>query len=264
MNKLLTYTGVMPVFLGDINFMQDAAADAFKKLARALMNSESDSLNAILQGVEITTDGQDVSWSAGIVVINGEILPVAAGSASAQGPSELYLHINSVLSGGRTFKDGTTHQCYDTRSAIINTTSTDGVALDTLSRLHEDVVVDDQVYIGSRVLAITTGNLIRKSGLWFMDINFTIPEDYSPLAGIGAISFDLSARHYEMITNAEFIVEIYLYNTTDGWQKQPLKCTITKSSDPGSTSVTIRFEYVNGEQVANGSGSIQMLLPLFY
>jgi len=265
MNKLLTYAGVMPVFLGDINFMQNAAADAFKQLARALMNSGSDSVNAILQGVEITSGGQDVEWSAGIVVLNGEILPVAAGGVTAQGPNELYFHVNSVLSGERTFKDGNSHDCYDTRTAVINTDSTDGIAFDSLERLHEEVVVDDHVYAGDRMSgSVTSGNLIRKSGLWMMDVNISLPNDYAPYGGIGTVLFDLSAAHFDQIENAQFLVNLILYNETDGYQAQLLKCTITKSSHVGSTDVTISFEYANGKQTAYGTGSIQMLLPLFY
>lgn len=265
MNKLLTYAGVMPVFLGDINFMQNAAADAFKQLARALMNSGSDSVNAILQGVEINTPGgQEVGWSAGIVVLNGEILPVAAGAATAQGESDLYFHVNSVLSGERTFKDGNSHDCYDTRTAVINTDSTDGIVFSSLERLHEEVVVDDHVYAGEMVGRVTSGNLIRKSGLWLMDVDISLPNDYSAYGGIGAVVFDLSAAHFDQIESAQFIVNLILYNETDGYQAQLLKCTITKSSTLGSTDVTIAFEYANGEQTAYGTGSIQMLLPLFY
>lgn len=264
MNKLLTYAGVMPVFLGDINFMQNAAADAFKQLARALMNSGSDSVNAILQGVEITSGGQDVEWSAGIVVLNGEILPVAAGGVTAQGPNELYFHVNSVLSGERTFKDGNSHDCYDTRTAVINTDSTDGIAFDSLARLHEEVVVDDHVYAGGMTGRVTSGNLIRKSGLWMMDVDISLRNDYHPYGEIGAVVFDLSAAHYDQIVNAQFIVNLILYNETDGYQAQLLKCNITKSSSLSSTKVTIAFEYANGEQTAYGTGSIQMLLPLFY
>lgn len=138
MNKLLTYAGTQPIYLGDIDFMQNAAAGMFKSLAKALMNMPSDTMNAILQGVTLSMPGDGVvAWSAGIVVLNGEILPVAAGSISAGSGDTLYFHVNSVLSGSRTFKNLETHDCYDTRSAVLSLVSTDGVAYSSMSRLHD-------------------------------------------------------------------------------------------------------------------------------
>ena len=111
MNRFLTFTGVQPVFLGDVDFMQDAAANGFKQLARALMGSGDEAMNAILQGVKITSAaGNLYSWTAGVVVLNGELLPIAAGSVNAIDRDHLYFHVVSTLSGERTFEDQETHE----------------------------------------------------------------------------------------------------------------------------------------------------------
>ena len=121
MDKFLTYPGKQPVYLGDINFMQAAARGAFENLMKAY-TGRSDA-NAILYGVELTYALNTVSWTAGVVCIAGEILPISAGMTSAAGP--YYFDIVSVAGGQRTFGDGATHSCWEERSATITASATD-------------------------------------------------------------------------------------------------------------------------------------------
>ena len=121
MDKFLTYPGKQPVYLGDINFMQAAARDAFENLMKAYTGLSA--ANAILYGVELTYALNTVSWTAGVVCIAGEILPISAGMTSAAGP--YYFDIVSVAGGQRTFGDGATHSCWEERSATITAAETD-------------------------------------------------------------------------------------------------------------------------------------------
>lgn len=122
MDKFLTYPGKQPVYLGDIDFMQTAARTALQNLMKAY-TGRSDA-NAILYGVDITYANNAITWTAGVVSIGGEILPIAAGTVGGEtGPG--YFSIISVSGGPRTFGDGNQHDCWETRSATITKTTTD-------------------------------------------------------------------------------------------------------------------------------------------
>ena len=123
MNKLLTFPGQQPLYLGDIDFMQASVLEALKNLVVAITGSSAG--NAVLSGIEVSYGSDTVSWTAGIVSVAGEILPVAAGSVSGNMSSTLYVKVVSTLSGGRTFKDGQSHDCWETRAATLTTEATD-------------------------------------------------------------------------------------------------------------------------------------------
>ena len=123
MDKFLTFPGQQPIYLGDIDFMQTAVGNALKNLLISYTGDADGS--AILVGVEITTEDGDVSWTAGVVAIEGEILPIEAGSITGGASGTLYFDIVNTLSGSRTMKDGTVRQCWQTRAATITTTETD-------------------------------------------------------------------------------------------------------------------------------------------
>ena len=136
MNRLLTFAGQQPIYLGDFDFMQDASKGMFACIARALMNQESDTLNAILQGVNIqyVYSDQQYEWDAGVAVLNGEVLPVLAGSLSGRVGTSLYFHVSEDTSGERVFKDGTTRNCWATRYAYIDGNRTGGVSVASVER----------------------------------------------------------------------------------------------------------------------------------
>lgn len=122
MNKFLTFPGKQPVFLGDIDFMQTAVGLAFANLLKNI-TGRSDA-NGILHGVVISTQNNSASWTDGVVSLGGEILPVSAG-VIGNIQTGLYFDIVSSTSGGRTFGNGESHDCYDTRSATLTTSVTD-------------------------------------------------------------------------------------------------------------------------------------------
>lgn len=121
MDKFLTYPGKQPVYLGDINFMQSAARDAFQNLMKAYTGRAD--ANAIIYGVDITYALNSISWTAGVVCIAGEILPIEAGILTSGSP--YYFDIVSTAGGQRTMGDGTTKSCWEERAATITSTVTD-------------------------------------------------------------------------------------------------------------------------------------------
>jgi hypothetical protein len=174
MNKFLTFAGVQPVYLGDIDFMQNAASDIFSQLAGALMNQDPSALNAILYGVSITRSESTTSWTAGAVVLNGEILKVPAGSISIQDTLPLYFHVVSVLSGDRVFKDGVSRECYETRTATINGSSTGGVNVNSMQLLHKTIDFDYDAYW--KTADVTSAKLLQRNGLFFIDFTAQIED----------------------------------------------------------------------------------------
>lgn len=181
MNKFLTFPGTQPIYLGDIDFMQNAGGSLSTALARALANADSDTFSAILQGVEITAlSSEQVQYGDGIVALNGEILPVTGDTISISSSAPLYFHIVSVLSGSRTFKDGVSRDCYETRSVIVNGVSEGGIAVASVPRLYhrpEDVIYS----FDSPSCALK-----RRNGFWFFELVY----DYT---GTSSAGFSVSA-----------------------------------------------------------------------
>ena len=258
MNKFLTFAGSQPVYLGDIDFMQNAAGAAFTQLVRALMDSADGTLNAILQGVESNTNGNNVTISPGVVVLNGEVLPFEGTTINP--PSTLYFHVESTLSGERTFKDGNTHDCYETRKAIINTTSEGGILFTSVPRYH--VPSDDKVYVQTSVTGfVTDAKLVRKSGLWFLDAVLNVPHNSSGTSATIIFSGLISAHMASISEIIKFSAPAVLYNETDGDLVQPLVCQFIKT---GANAVTVYLFFPGDEQLAHGTGNCSVQVPFFY
>lgn len=131
MNKFLTNRGEMPVWLGDIDFMNEAVRDSLIGLAKAITGQ--DDPTCIISGCEVSSTGV----TAGLVMLSGEILPVEASTIVS--PS-YHLEINSTYSGDRTFKDGTVHSAYETRVAVVKSGAT--VLLDKYILLQMPRIID--------------------------------------------------------------------------------------------------------------------------
>lgn len=257
MNKFLTFAGTQPVYLGDIDFMQNSVLAAFSQLAKALMDSDDDSLNAILQGVEIThLSESQVSYSNGVVVLNGEILPVEGAVIAATYAQELYLHVDSVLSGNRTFKDGNSHQCYATRRAVLNTESSGGVALSSINNYH--VPSDDAVYTDSVGSGwAKSGVLTRKNGMWLLvaDILYNnVSQDE------GILYFGVSEAHRDMFTNMDFPVSMVL---TDQDDSTTYIYSAIMSIIKSSNEVSFHIKPVGDNiPLLNSAGELRVFIPI--
>lgn len=248
MNRYLTYAGQQPVYLGDINFMQDAVRGGFTQLARAIMNSASDTMNAILQGIEFSRgSSSSVSWTAGIVMLNGELFAVAAGTASVEESDPLYFNINVSLNGARTFKDGQTHGCFQIRTATIDDYQDDGgVDVSTVDRLHVPAEVDDRIYEGSLDGGYaTSARLVRRSGIWFVDIPMEVPSSSdSTLADV--YFYNILPAH--LATLEYMVIPTMLFYYSNGGAAIGLAVvTIMKHTDNRYVHVTIE---------RSGSGAI--------
>lgn len=257
MNKFLTFQGTQPVYLGDIDFMQNAASAALKQLAQALMDSADEPLNAILQGVIITQlDENTVQYSSGVVIINGEVLPVAGGTISAVVGNALYFHVVSTLSGERTFKDGQSHQCYDTRSAILDTNSTGGIALSSLKRFNDPASNHEYSNTGATG-SMKNGKLIRKNGFWFFDVYYDVEDGSSQ--DIGSLSFyGLSEAHLDSIPVPHYFAVPMVIDEGENRYINWAFCSLSKS---GSTAY-LSF-YANSTPVHTGTGRCAAMIPAF-
>ena len=120
MDKFLTYTGEQPIWLDDINYMNRAMSDTLTRIVQSLTQFQQ--TEYILQGCDVTLSSTELSWTDGIVMLDGEILPVRAGKIPSQ-QSEEYYHFKIVEeydpAGKRMFRDGTTRECYQIRYATI-------------------------------------------------------------------------------------------------------------------------------------------------
>lgn len=124
MNKFLTFQGKQPLYLGDIDFASDAVRTAFAQLLAGLTGSSTP--NAILYGVIAAARSSVVTFSAGVVSIAGEILPVEANAGIAGSLADtFYLRIKSTYSGTRTFEGGASHDCWETRTVEVTKDETD-------------------------------------------------------------------------------------------------------------------------------------------
>ena len=255
MNKYLTFAGTQPVYLGDIDFIQNASSQVQNLLLRALLNSASGSANSILQGVEFSIPASGtIAWTAGVVALGGEVLPIEAGSLTASGVGELYFHVSSTFSGSRTFKDGQGHDCFETREVVINKTSQDGIAVNSMVRLHENVE-----FVGSPNGNNVTGSLVYKDGIWLTKFVFNIPatSQGSTLAAT-LVFYGLSATQLASLSDKTFVVPVVLYDETDGYSTQLILCETTV----GVNALYVSFEYA-GEKTAHGAGQMNIVLPVY-
>lgn len=255
MNKLLTYAGTMPVYLGDLDFMQNAAKGSIGQLAQALMGSGNASQNAILQGLVFSISSGEISFTSGIVVLGGEVLPIDAGVVTASAVSELYLHVDSELSGTRTFKDGQSHDCYDTRSAIINTTSAGGVAVSSLKRLQIPSYKDYNYTSVSG--CISDGKLVYKGGVWFVSASLVVESGFSENT-IGTITFSVDQEGLSYLPGSvNFPVLIMLFSN----EVQHIIPVVATISTSGSSATFQLYTYT--ALTDYGIGACRTIIPVF-
>lgn len=106
MNKYLTFSGQQPVYLGDVDFLQESVREAFLQLLRGLTGQ--DNPRCIIAEATPEKDG--------VICFDGEIMPLKHTAGAIIG--NLVYKIESSYSGERTFKSGDTHKCYETRYVV--------------------------------------------------------------------------------------------------------------------------------------------------
>ena len=143
MDKYLTFPGRQPVFLGDIDFMQDAVRDTFAQLLKGYTGLATPT--AILHGVVVTSAPDSISWTAGVVCLDGEILPVPSGAISNGNGGPYYFNIVTEHSGEREMGDGIIRPCLQERYAEISETSS-SFPLNNIPRINPVDVYSPGVY----------------------------------------------------------------------------------------------------------------------
>ena len=190
MDRFLTFEGEQPIFLDDFNFMQDAVKDTIRNVVQTMMHSNE--ATCILSGCELAyNDNGTTSWTDGIVMLEGEILPIKAGTVNVNANNDEPLYFNIIESyapnGERTFKNGTRHNCYQLRTATISGDSNGGYYIFEIPRL-EDYVREEKHLIYSKWESNTKieAHLLHKFGEgWHLCI--TLNQKVSPSANIDDI-----------------------------------------------------------------------------
>lgn len=252
MNKFLTFQGQQPLYLGDVDFASQAIRDAFKLVLRGLTGS--DSANAILRGVVPSTRTSSVSFSAGVVSIDGEILPVDATLLSGTLADTFYFRIKSTYGGSRTFKDGETHSCWETRSVEVTKDVTD-YPLSAFRRLRGG--------FGSQRWHYEQGgedfNLVRTGLVWLVTIKRTamtsLEEHFFEVNVPGIQSDDLLA----FPTVDTLVPATVFIDGNSGITSEPLEVKYSRTNDG---ELHILMDLVESS-VAAGTSYAQVVLPVF-
>lgn len=250
MNKFLTFQGQQPLYLGDVDFASQAIRDAFKMVLQGLTGNS----NAILSGVMPSQRQDAVFFSAGVVSIAGEILPVVLSSVTGTLSDTFYLKINSTLGGSRVFKDGETHSCWETRSVEVTKTVTD-YPLASFRRLQGGFGTQRWHYDQGGV----DFNLAKTGLLWVMTIKRPamtgLDEHFFELNVPGIQSDDLEA-----FPSVVTIVPTTVYiDGNDGVTSKPLEVSYNKTLG-GELHILMDLA---DSSAAEGTSYAQVVIPVF-
>lgn len=117
MNRFVTKEGGQPIFLEDLDFMQDSVVANISELITSLAGTD----NCILSGCEII---DDYKITGGTILFNGEILPFPGKTLYDSTDYYLRRETNYLNGGERTLKNGSVVQCYERVSVAAVTTPT--------------------------------------------------------------------------------------------------------------------------------------------
>lgn len=151
MNNFLTKEGGQPIWLGDIDFMQQSWQESVRQIVASLTGSSTST--CVLYGCKPDSNG---GTTAGVISLNGEIMPVKESRLPWQGSS---IMVVTEKSSERTFKNGSKVLCHETRYAIL---ADEG--LSTADIPHYDY---QNVEFGSDALNLKPGSIkvVRHAGL---------------------------------------------------------------------------------------------------
>ena len=138
MNKFLTKNGGMPIWLEDLDFMQDSCREALSQIVSGLTGIENPT--CIVYGC----DESDSGVSDGIVCLNGEIMPLEESSIDVR---RQYARVvrRTILSGDRVTKNGSKVQCHEYSYAmLVEAEDGDDNLWNTLPRISCPILVRQQ------------------------------------------------------------------------------------------------------------------------
>lgn len=110
MNKLLVHSGGQPLYLDDLDFMQEAWISYIRDFLAGLVNNETE-VGFVLIGVKKFGNH---GYTNGLIVFDGELYKVP--QHADQNDHKTYLRIVQKTSNPRKLKDGTTQDVYETVS----------------------------------------------------------------------------------------------------------------------------------------------------
>lgn len=139
MNKLLISEGGQPLYLDDLDFMQNAFAESMKGLISTYGN-------VILSGCEIqlpiSIAGKPTTyrWEKGYMAIGGEVYLVEEGSFSGAMNASLYWKVVSTEGQNEVFENSSEHNVYQYRKVVLTDTVE---AADVYVSVHGMKTVDE-------------------------------------------------------------------------------------------------------------------------
>jgi hypothetical protein len=120
MNRFLTHTGRQPIWLDDLDFIQESFADEIKKLVQGLVGMTNDAV--ILTGCNVTQN-EDGTYtvSEGVIYLKGEILRLSEGVYAQIGPLRIREDVSYDSNGDRILQDsGDEVSCYRCNKAMLS------------------------------------------------------------------------------------------------------------------------------------------------
>ncbi len=164
MNRFLTHTGRQPIWLDDIDFLQTAVADEFKKLILGLTGMDGGVV--ILTGCQksILPDGT-VRFSSGVIAYDGEILYVNACSFPSDNGFRFAVKSLTDSSGDRTLLDsGEEVECYQERTAFIDVPFQASHKIDTRPIVSNCRRLEDILRERASEKVVTAGEITNGNG----------------------------------------------------------------------------------------------------
>lgn len=124
MNNFLIYEGNQPVYLDDLQFINQATADSLTGIIKSILQSDS---TVILYGCLITQLGvgsgqTEFICSAGYISVSGTIYEVKSGTVRAASEANLYWEIVTEKDGLRRLGNGTEEYVYEKKYIRLSTT----------------------------------------------------------------------------------------------------------------------------------------------
>lgn len=205
MNKFLTFEGEQPVYLGDIDFMQNNTRTALLQILKGITGEPTPT--CIIQGCKV----YDKGVMSGVVCLDGELYDVATTVMS----EEPYLQVVTTYEGSRLMKSGERRECYEIRTASV-TSEVTAYKLADMPRL--DDLLSRGLDVGLTASADGTSIRVRKRGTMFSVRGVYMGIDKT-LAGwqpgmLSSLTFDL--RNVLTSESAAGTVVAAIYNIAEG------------------------------------------------
>lgn len=257
MDKLQIYEGDMPIWLDDFNWIDKGIRDTFTRLAMSFTGTR----NAILSGFEVSTQGSQTTWTEGVLLIDGEILPVDSGSLSLS-PESLYINISQTYNtaGDRTFRDGQQHSCYAVRKAVLSViSSSPSVKLSEIRRL-EGVMIKEKAFLLKPSAGVSIAGFVNKcrilaskSGGFYIQGTFSLQQGLD--ATVKSLFTDATVEGLDVQDAASLLDNVTLVTVnylSDGLISKVIPATVSFSQS--NNTVRCSISLTENIQLSGGEG----------